>query len=141
MKMLWEGMGNSKFPKIHLLFDHAADEQKKWGRLGDKGEDPFEKRHQIQMAYDSLYKRLRQFRQRLENQSHSEFRTSHPGVNETIEQVRDGTRKKKCTNNHEGGDGVILCSIIRQSKKARKDEKRRVASWELMKFIKRTNQK
>ena len=49
MKILWLAMGLSLTPKAHLIFDHAANDQLKYGGLGDKIEDPLEKRHQEQM--------------------------------------------------------------------------------------------
>ena len=46
MKKLWIAMGLSITPKAHLIFEHAADNQRRFGGIGDKIEDPLEKRHQ-----------------------------------------------------------------------------------------------
>ena len=60
-------------PKAHLLFDHAADEQERWGGLGDKLEDPLEKRHQYQMSLVSVLKRIPDESKRFEEQNKREW--------------------------------------------------------------------
>ena len=49
MKLLWHEMNLSETPKAHLIFEHAADDQAMFDDIGDKIEDPIEKRHQEQM--------------------------------------------------------------------------------------------
>ena len=78
MSKLWKELGCSKTPKAHLLFDHAADEQVRWGGLGDKLEDPLEKRHQIQMSLMSVLKRIPDDAKRLEAQNKREWMISNP---------------------------------------------------------------
>ena len=54
MQILWCKMGLSITPKAHLIFVHAADDQIKFGGLGDKIEDSIEKRHQEQVCLDGI---------------------------------------------------------------------------------------
>jgi hypothetical protein len=49
MEKLWWKMELSETPKAHLIFTHAADDQVKYGGLGDKIKDPLEKHHQEQV--------------------------------------------------------------------------------------------
>ena len=93
MQMLWNKMEISKTPKAHLLFDHAADEQIKWGGLGDKMEDPLEKRHQIQMEYSKILMRIPDRKHKMRTQSLQEWRNSHPSVKRTITEVYHATKK------------------------------------------------
>ena len=54
MKTLWLDMGLSNTPKDHLIFEHAANDLMWSGGIGDKIEDPLEKRHQEQLKYDAM---------------------------------------------------------------------------------------
>ena len=78
MSNLWKEHGCSKTPKAHLLFDHAADEQERWGGLGDKLEDPLEKRHQYQMSLVSVLKRIPDETKRMQAQNKREWMLSNP---------------------------------------------------------------
>ena len=44
--------------KGSFIFCHAADDQLKYGGLGDKIEDPLERRHQEQMCLDSILNKM-----------------------------------------------------------------------------------
>ena len=43
MKTQWLAMGLSITPKAHLIFEHVADDQMRFGGIGDKIEDPLKK--------------------------------------------------------------------------------------------------
>ena len=96
MKMFWLAMGLSETPKAHLVFEHAADDQRRFGGLGDKIEDPLEKRHQEQMRLDGIKKKMPGgFRKRMLTQQKYDWRNSDPLVRDQIELVRTITRRKR----------------------------------------------
>ena len=96
MKMFWLAMGLSETPKAHLVFEHAADDQRRFGGLGDKIEDPLEKRHQEQMRLDGILKKMPDgFRKRMLTQQKYDWRNSDPLVRDQIELVRTITRRKR----------------------------------------------
>ena len=95
MKVLWIAMGLSETPKAHMIFTHAADDQFKYGGLGDKIEDPLEKRHQEQMRLDSILNKMScGFEQKMYTQFKYEWRNSNPLVTQRIEEVKTITSRK-----------------------------------------------
>ena len=50
-------MDFSETSKAHALFAHAADDQHIFDGIGDKVEDPIEKRHQTQAQFDHMLMR------------------------------------------------------------------------------------
>ena len=99
MKRLWEDMLLSCTPKAHLIFEHAADDQERYNGLGDKIEDPLEKRHQEQMRMDSIFHKMPGgFEKRMSTQLKVEWRNSNPLVMERIEEVHRITSRKRKFN-------------------------------------------
>ena len=96
MKILWLKMGLSETPKAHLIFSHAADDQERFGGLGDKIEDPLEKRHQEQLRIDVILNKMTggYIKQR-EVQFKYEWRNTNPLVKERIEFVQSLTDRKR----------------------------------------------
>ena len=98
MRIQWEEMGLSVTPKAHLIFEHAADDQERLGGLGDKIEDPLEKRHQEQMQYDAMLNRMPcGFETKRKTQLKYEWRNSNPLVIEQIKKVKELTSRNNCT--------------------------------------------
>ena len=97
MEELWCRMELSVTPKAHMIFVHAADDQVKFGGLGDKIEDPIEKRHQEQLRLDAILNKMScGFEQKMRTQLKYEWRNSNPLVIEQIEKVNlSSTRKRK----------------------------------------------
>ena len=96
MKVLWTTMGLSETPKAHMIFTHAADDQFKYGGLGDKIEDPLEKRHQEQMRLDSILNKMScGFERRMLTQFKYDWRNSTPLVTDRIEEVKTLTGHKR----------------------------------------------
>ena len=92
MEKKWEEMGMSKTPKSHLLFDHALDDMKKYGGLGDKVEDFLERLHQLQLKLDAVTMRMKGGDVvRLKYQARLIWRDSDPGVRDQIERVHGST--------------------------------------------------
>jgi hypothetical protein len=88
MKILWLRMGLPETPKAHLIFAHAADDQERYGGLGDKIEDPLEKRHQEQLRIDSILNKMTGgFKKQKEVQLKYEWRNTSPLVKERVEYV------------------------------------------------------
>ena len=85
MKEQWKKMGFSETPKAHLIFYHAADDQQRWGGLGDKTEDALERIHQTQKAHDCVTMRMRGGHGvELQRQAVIEWRESDPRVTDRI---------------------------------------------------------
>ena len=95
MERLWVRMEFSKTPKAHLLFDHAADEQVRWGGLGDKIEDPLEKRHQDQKNLYDVIKRIPNVTRQFEIQNKREWALSNPISLEVLDNVYKKTDTKE----------------------------------------------
>ena len=96
MKSLWLSMGLSVTPKAHLIFTHAADDQQRYGGIGDKIEDPLEKRHQFQMQVDLILNRMKGgLETKMHTQLKYEWRNTHPLVIEQIKHVSSRTRRKR----------------------------------------------
>ena len=95
MEKLWHEMRLSETPKAHLIFKHAADDQDKFGGLGDKVEDPIEKRHQEQVRLDTILARMRGgFCARMKTQQRYEWRNNKPQVLKQIETVHAKSKRK-----------------------------------------------
>ena len=95
MKTLWVKMCLSITPKAHLVFDHAADDQLKFGGLGDKIEDPLKKRHHEQMWLDHILNKMTGgFEQKMTTQLKYEWCNNHPLVVDHIDCVHSLTRRK-----------------------------------------------
>jgi hypothetical protein len=95
MEKLWHEMRLSETPKAHLIFKHAADDQDKFGGLGDKVEDPIEKRHQEQVRLDTILARMRGgFCARMKTQQRYEWRNNNPQVLKQIETVHAKSKRK-----------------------------------------------
>jgi len=98
MKKLWEEIGLSCTPKAHLIFEHAADDQDRLCGLGDKIEDPLEKRHQEQMHYDAMLNRMPWgFETKRNTQLKYEWRNSNPLVIAQIEKIKRLTCRQNRT--------------------------------------------
>ena len=88
MKRLWHEMNLSETPKAHLIFEHAADDQAMFDGIGDKIEDPIEKRHQEQMRIDHILSKMHGgFKARMKTQHRYEWRNNDPGVLKQIQRV------------------------------------------------------
>ena len=96
MKQLWDNMLLSCTPKAHLIFEYAADDQDRFNGLGDKIEDPLEKRHQEQLRMDSIFNKMPGgFEKRMITQLKIEWRNNNPLVVERIEEVHRLTSRKR----------------------------------------------
>ena len=96
MKILWLKMDLLETPKAHLIFSHAADDQEHFGGLGDKTEDPLEKRHQEQLRVDSILNKMTGgFQKQRQTQFKYEWRNTNPLVKERIEYVQSLTARKR----------------------------------------------
>ena len=99
MKVLWLEMELSITPKAHLIFDHAADDQELFNGLGDKIEDPLEKRHQIQVKLNVILNKMKGgFVRQMQTQLKYEWRNNNPLVQTQIERVRELTTRKRSHN-------------------------------------------
>jgi hypothetical protein len=101
MEKFWTEMGLSETPKAHLIFRHAADDQEMFDGLGDKVEDPIEKRHQEQMRVDRILAKMPGgFDARMKTQQKYEWRNNDPRVLKQIELVRANSKRNiLCTPN------------------------------------------
>ena len=100
MKFLWLKMQLSETPKAHLIFSHAADDQERYGGLGDKIEDPWEKRHQEQLRFDAILNKMSGgFKMQRQTQFQYEWRNNNPLVKERIDYVQSRTERKRKINN------------------------------------------
>ena len=114
MKILWLRMNLSETPKAHLIFSHAADDQERYGGLGDKIEDPLEKRHQEQLRVDSILNKMKGgFKKQRQTQFKYEWRNTNPLVKEQIEFVKSRTKRKRKL------DQVSLATIERTTERHR----------------------
>ena len=96
MKILWLKMDLSETPKAHLIFSHAADDQQRFGGLGDKIEDPLEKRHQEQLRVDLILNKMAGgFKKQRQTQFKYEWRNTNPLVKERIEYVESLNKRKR----------------------------------------------
>ena len=96
MKVLWLKMGLSETPKAHLIFAHAADDQERFGGLGDKIEDPLEKRHQEQMRVDLILNKMAGgFEKQRQTQFKYEWRNNNPLVKDRIDFVQSLSERKR----------------------------------------------
>ena len=96
MESIWIGMDFSLTPKAHAVFAHAADDQQKFGGIGDKVEDPIEKRHQTQAQYDHMLQRHPGGGKGiLKCQATYEWMYSDPGVNRRLHDVRSKQNKRE----------------------------------------------
>ena len=96
MKHLWHDMELSETPKAHLIFEHAADDQERFNGLGDKIEDPLEKRHQEYIRLHSIFHKMHGgFELQMTTQSKIEWRNSNPLVMEQIEKVKNENKRKR----------------------------------------------
>ena len=95
MEKRWNDMGLSETPKAHLIFKHAADDQEMFDGLGDKIEDPLEKRHQVQMKIDHILSRMQGgFCSKMKTQQKYEWRDNNPRVLKQIERVQHASTRK-----------------------------------------------
>ena len=96
MKILWLKMNLSETPKAHLIFSHAADDQERFGGLGDKIEDPLEKRHQEQLRVNAILNKMTGgYKKQRQLQFKYEWRNSNPLVKDRIEVVQSLTNRKR----------------------------------------------
>ena len=58
LEQLWFQVGLSETPKAHILFNHAASQQKLLEGLGDKGEDFVELAHQQGLQLEHITRRM-----------------------------------------------------------------------------------
>ena len=99
MKTLWLDMCLSETPKAHLVFSHAADDQRRYGGLGDKIEDPLEKRHQEQMRLDNILKKMTcGFDKKMMTQLKYDWRNTDPLITEQIRFVKTSISRKRRIN-------------------------------------------
>lgn len=124
MKILWHEMGLSETPKAHLIFAHAADDQERFDGIGDKIEDPLEKRHQEQMRIDHIVSKMHGgFEARMRTQQKYEWRNNHPLVVEQINKiVRLTSRKREHDNLSKGEERIIRCKTERDDLRTRNME-------------------
>ena len=88
MEKIWKAMTFSITPKAHALFAHAADDQDIFDGIGDKVEDPIEKRHQTQAQYDQMLQRaVGGGYGTLKCQATYEWMYSDPAVNNRVRDV------------------------------------------------------
>ena len=96
MRELWGEMDLPETPKARLIFEHAADDQDKVDGLGDKIEDPLEKRHQEQMRVDHILSKMHGgFKARMKTQQKYEWRNNDLMVQEHIDRVKEHTSRKR----------------------------------------------
>ena len=96
MRLLWGEMELPETPKAHLIFEHAANDQDRFDGLGDKIEDPLEKRHQEQMRVDHILSKMHGgFEARMKTQQKYEWRNNNPMVQEHILKVKEHTSRKR----------------------------------------------
>jgi hypothetical protein len=96
MKRLWQDMKLSCTPKAHLIFEHAADDQQRLNGLGDKIEDPLEKRHQEYLRMHSIFHKMHGgFEFQMKTQAKIEWRNSDPLVMEQIARVKESNNRKR----------------------------------------------
>ena len=122
MKRLWHEMNLSETPKAHLIFEHAADDQAMFDGIGDKIEDPIEKRHQEQMRIDHILSKMHGgFKARMKTQHRYEWRNNDPGVLKQIQQVYKHTSRNKRNR----GDDIMSLAQARDKvvKKERRDQR------------------
>jgi hypothetical protein len=119
MKKLWNKMELSITPKAHLIFFHAANDQLIYGGLGDKIEDPLEKRHQEQMRLDSILNKMScSFHKKMLTQYKYEWRNSNPLVLDRIDEVKLRTsRKRKADDVELPSDQSIIMKQERQQRR------------------------
>ena len=129
MEHLWMSMEFSKTHKVHLLFDHAADEQeKRWGGLGDKIEDPLEKRHQQQVQLYNALKRIPDRKKQLQIQSRREWTLSDPNSLEILENIHGKTQSKQTISTprkrrtNECVGNVNMFGVLKEVKRIKKEE-------------------
>lgn len=88
MNKIWTRMKFSETPKAHAVFDHAADDQDIFDGIGDKVEDPIEKRHQTQAQFDHMLMRTAGGGKGiLKCQATYEWMYSDPSVNKRVQDV------------------------------------------------------
>ena len=81
------------------MFAHAADDQQKFDGIGDKVEDPIEKRHQTQAQYDQMLQRHPGGGKGiLKCQANYEWMYSDPAVNTRLHDVRSKQNKPQRVN-------------------------------------------
>ena len=122
MKRLWHEMNLSETPKAHLIFEHASDDQAAFDGIGDKIEDPIEKRHQEQMRIDHILSKMHGgFKARMKTQHRYEWRNNDPGVLKQIQQVYKHTSRNKRNR----GDDIMSLAQARDKvvKKERRDQR------------------
>ena len=117
MEIKWKEMELSETPKAHLIFKHAANDQKEFGGIGDKIEDDVERIHQKQVHYDSITMRMSDQIERLKTQARMQWRDSDPRVNNQIEKVH-GKTKRRVRN----GRNVVSMKIKRKAQREIKRE-------------------
>ena len=91
MEKLWTELEFSITPKAHLIFRHAAKDQRDFGGLGDKIEDSLEQVHQEQIRYDHVLLRMRGCKRKLKKQATMRWRDGNPDVIEWIDEVKQKT--------------------------------------------------
>ena len=90
MEKNWKAMTFSIKPKSHarLFMMHTADDQDTFDCIGDKVEDPIEKRHQTQAQYDQMLQQASGSGQGiLKCQAAYEWVYSDPAVNMRVQDV------------------------------------------------------
>ena len=106
-------------PKAHLIFVHAADDQLKFGGLGDKIEDPIKKRHQEQVRLDAILNKMTcSFAQKMHTQLKYKWRNTNPLVMEQITKVQlSNKRKRKASDLTLGEERRVVCKLERQQQR------------------------
>ena len=96
MKRFWFELKCSETHKAHLIFQHAADDQDEFGGLGDKGEDDWERRHQVQAKFDHILHRMcGGWQKQISTQLKYEWRNNDPRVEKQIIKVHEKTSRKR----------------------------------------------
>ena len=116
MKRFWFELKGSETHKAHLIFQHAADDQDEFGGLGDKGEDDWERRHQVQGKFDHILHRMcGGWQKQISTQLKYEWRNNDPKVEEQIENVNEKNIKEKETFTRYNFEGGTICQMQRRT--------------------------
>jgi len=92
---LWRKFGFSVTPKAHILEDHAVEQMRRLGGIGDYLEDFIELSHQSGKRGEWQTKGLTNFEQRQSSQMQNERRRTEPAVEEHIAKVNQPKRKRQ----------------------------------------------
>ena len=96
LEQLWFQVGLSETPKAHILFNHAASQQKLLEGLGDKGEDFVELAHQQGLRLEHIMRRMaKKYEGKQNAQLAIEWKRTNPTVEKYCAIVRNCTRRKR----------------------------------------------